>query len=318
MTSAVIHPPTLRQLSFFVALAETGSFREAAERCGVTQPALSAAIKELETQTGAVLVERGPRSNDLTPSGRAVFERARRILAEAEAEELVLAARESGAPLSGPVRLGVIPSIAPYLLPRALPALKQRFPALELRLKEEITARLLDALADRRLDLAVIALPFDTPGLGTVAAFDDEFLLAAPCGHRLLETKSLKPGDVATEELLLLEDGHCLREHALAACKAPDAAKTREFGATSLQTLLEMVAAGYGVTLAPKLMMQAGSVAQDRVACRGFDAPLMGRQVGVAWRAGSVWEEDARALAEALRDIMSEPAAGDAAAPPPA
>ncbi|MBA4801773.1 MAG: LysR family transcriptional regulator [Euryhalocaulis sp.] len=304
---SVIHPPTLRQLSFFVALAETGSFREAAERSGVTQPALSAAIKELENLTGAVLFERGPRGATLTPAGESALDRARRILADAE--DLVLSARESGEPMTGPLRLGVIPSIAPYLLPRALPELKTRFPELELRLKEDITTRLLDGLADRRLDLAIIALPFETPGLKTLAAFDDEFLLVAPCGHKLLDRKTLKPSDVPTGELLLLEDGHCLREHALAACKTPDAAKSREFGATSLQTLLEMVAAGYGVTLAPRLMMDAGAIAHDRVACRGFDAPLMGRQVGVVWRGGSVWDADAEALAATLRDIL-KPEAG--------
>ncbi len=299
-----MHPPTIRQLTFFVALAEIGSFREAAERSGVTQPALSAAIKELETQLGAILFERGPRGATLTPAGEAALVRARRVLAGAE--ELVIAARDAGKPMTGPMRLGVIPSIAPFLLPRALPALKRKFPDLQLRLKEDITARILEGLTDRRLDLGVIALPFETPGMETATAFDDEFLLVAPQDHPLLDKKALRPGDVPTGELLLLEDGHCLREHALAACKAPDAAKSREFGATSLQTLLEMVAAGYGVSLAPRMMVQAGGVAHDRLASRPFDQPLMGRQVGVVWRAGSIWKDDGEALTEALREIMQK------------
>lgn len=301
--SETIHPPTLRQIGFFVALADTGSFREAAERCGVTQPALSAAIKEFEALTGAQLIERSGRGNHLTPAGLAIVERARRMLTEAE--ELVLAARECGDPMSGPVRLGIIPSIAPYLLPTALPALKSRFPKLELRLREDITERLLDSLAERRLDLAVIALPYETPGLEVASAFDDEFLLVAPAEHPLMARKRLVPSDVPTDQLLLLEDGHCLRDHALAACKAPNADMAREFGATSLATLMEMVAAGYGVTLAPRLMMSAGALAPGRVASRAFDKPLMGRQVGVVWRKGSVWGEDGRLLAGALTDLFA-------------
>ncbi len=292
--------PTLRQLQFFAALADTGSFREAAARAGVTQPALSAAIKELEGLLGAVLVERGSRGCSLTAAGEQTLVRARRILSDAE--ELAPAVRAAGAPLSGQVALGVIPSIAPFLLPRALPELAQRFPGLELNLREDITARLLDALRDRSLDLAVIALPYETPGVETEAAFADEFLLIAPPGHNLLSRSRLSIDDVPEDELLLLQDGHCLRDHVLDACRASSGSR-REFGATSLQTLTEMVAAGYGLTLAPRLMTPPGPAADGRVEARAFEPKLVGREIGVAWRKGGMRERDGRLLAAALREI---------------
>lgn len=292
--------PTLRQLQFFSALADTGSFREAANRVGVTQPALSAAIKELEGVFGAKLVERGSKGCTLTAAGEQTLTRARRILSDTE--EMVQAARGAGAPLSGPVSLGVIPSIAPFLLPRALPELGKRFPKLELNLREDITSRLLDALRDRTLDLAIIALPYDTPGVETEAAFADEFLLVAPPGHRLLKRKTLSPDDVPEDELLLLQDGHCLRDHVLDACRAASGSR-REFGATSLQTLTEMVAAGYGLTLAPRLMTPPGPAANGRVEARAFNPKLVGREIGVAWRKGGVRERDGHLLASALREI---------------
>ncbi len=292
--------PTIRQLQFFSALADTGSFREAAERVGVTQPALSAAIKELEGMAGARLVERGPKGCTLTAPGEQMLWRARQILSDTE--DLVQAARSAGAPLCGPVSLGVIPSIAPYLLPRALPELTRRFPELELNLREDITGRLLEGLRDRTLDLAIIALPFDTPGVETEPAFADEFLLIAPPGHKLLARNRLSADDVPQEELLLLQDGHCLRDHVLDACRSTSGSR-REFGATSLQTLLEMVAAGYGLTLAPRLMTAPGPVAGGRVEARAFDPKLMGREVGVAWRKGGMRERDGRLLAAALKDI---------------
>jgi LysR family hydrogen peroxide-inducible transcriptional activator len=292
--------PTIRQLQFFAALAKTGSFREAANRVGVTQPALSAAIKELEGLAGAQLVERNPRGCTLTAAGEQTLIRARRILSDAE--DLVHAARSAGAPLSGPVSLGVIPSIAPFLLPGALPELAKRFPALKLNLREDITARLLDGLRDRTLDLAIIALPYDTPGVETAAAFADEFLLIAPPGHELLKRKKLSVDDVPEDALLLLQDGHCLRDHVLDACRATSGSR-REFGATSLQTLTEMVAAGYGLTLAPRLMTPPGPVAGGRVEARAFNPKLVGREIGVAWRKGGMRERDGKLLAAALREI---------------
>jgi LysR family hydrogen peroxide-inducible transcriptional activator len=296
--------PTLRQLQFFAALAETGSFREAAARVGVTQPALSAAIKELENLAGAQLVERNSKGCTLTAAGEQTLTRAQRMLSDAE--DLVQAARGAGAPLSGPVTLGVIPSIAPFLLPRALPELARRFPRLELNLREDITGRLLEALRDRTLDLAIIALPYDTPGIEAEPAFADEFLLIAPPDHPLLKRKKLSVDDVPEEELLLLQDGHCLRDHVLDACRAASGSR-REFGATSLQTLTEMVAAGYGLTLAPRLMTPPGPVAGGRVQARAFEPKLVGREVGVAWRKGGVRERDGHLLAAALKEIHALP-----------
>ncbi|TGY89128.1 hydrogen peroxide-inducible genes activator [Marinicauda algicola] len=300
--------PTLRQLKFLVALAEHGSFSRAAEATHVTQPTLSAGIKELETALGATLVERGARGATLTPAGEAAVERARIVLTEAE--DLVLATRAAGEPLSGPFRLGVIPTIAPFLLPRVLPALREAFPALELFLREDLTHRLLDAIKDRRLDAALIALPYEEPGIETMSLMEDEFLFAAPRDHRLAKVNRLTPDMLAGEPLLLLEDGHCLRDHALSICGGgpggPHGEQVRsDFAATSLHTLVQMVRSGIGATLLPKLALDAGLADRLDLAVRPFDPPVAGRAIGMAWRKGSARGEEARQLAEAVKGALS-------------
>lgn len=300
--------PTLRQLKFLVALAEHGSFSRAAEATHVTQPTLSAGIKELETALGATLVERGARGATLTPAGEAAVERARIVLTEAE--DLVLATRAAGEPLSGPFRLGVIPTIAPFLLPRVLPALREAFPALELFLREDLTHRLLDAIKDRRLDAALIALPYEEPGIETMSLMEDEFLFAAPRDHRLAKVNRLTPDMLAGEPLLLLEDGHCLRDHALSICGGgpggPHGEQVRsDFAATSLHTLVQMVRSGIGATLLPKLALDAGLADRLDLAVRPFDPPVAGRAIGMAWRKGSARGEEARQLAEAVKGALN-------------
>jgi len=292
--------PTLRQLQFLLAIRSERSFVAAADSVGVSQPTLSAGIKDLETALGSVLVERGRSGAALTPVGEEAAERAARAMAEVE--ELVRAVSAAGKPLSGLFRLGAIPTIAPYLLPKALPLLKRRFPQLRLRLREDLTGRLIDALRARSLDAAIIALPYGVHGIATAAIADDEFLLLCPEGHPLASRNDLSPEHLKSEDLLLLEDGHCLREHALAACKLAPTRRQADVGATSLQTLVQMVAGGMGVTLLPKLAAENGAVAAGaHVALRSFAEPVFGRAIGIAWREGGPREEEARMLAEVLR-----------------
>lgn len=292
--------PTLRQLHFLIALADHGTFSRAAEESFVTQPTLSAAIKELEGILGTVLVERGARGASLTPAGEVASERARRVVAEAE--DLVAAVQAAGEPLSGPFRLGVIPTIAPFLLPRVLPALRERFPKLELFLREDLTGRLYEALRERRLDAALIALPYDAPMIETKAIAADEFLFACERHHPLAGRKGLAAADLAGEELLLLEDGHCLRDHALAACSA--GGSRTDFAATSLHTLVQMVKSGLGATLLPRMAVDGGLVDQLDLAVRSFDPPVDGREIGMAWRKGSARGEEALMLGEAIGEII--------------
>ena len=208
--------PTLRQLQYLKLLAEHGSFSRAAEAAHVSQPALSAGIQGLERTLGAPVVERSRTQVILTPVGEEAVRRATEVLAGAE--DLVEAARSAGKPLSGRFRLGVIPTIAPFLLPRVLPVLRRRHPDLRLYLKEDLTPRLVSALKAGALDAAVIALPYDLTGLAVAPMGQDEILAAAPAGHRLAGGAAIDPRELARDDLILLEDGHCLRDHALAAC----------------------------------------------------------------------------------------------------
>lgn len=294
--------PTLRQLQFLTALKAERSFVAAAEAVGVTQPTLSAGIKELEAALGTVLVERGRSGAVLTPAGEEAADRAARALGEVE--ELVRAVHAAGEPLAGRLRLGAIPTIAPFLLPRALPLLKRKYPKLQLQLREDLTSRLIDALRARTLDVALIALPYDAHGVETMAIADDEFLFLCPDDHPLASRNDLSPDHLEPDELLLLEDGHCLREHALSACDMPPGRRSTEVSATSLHTLVLMVAGGMGVTLLPKIAADGGAAVGARVAIRPFAEPVVGRMIGVAWRQGGQRADEARMLAETLRELF--------------
>lgn len=288
--------PTIRQLTFLIALADYGSFVEAADICAVTQPSLSAGIKELEAILGAQLVERGRKGVKFTPAGAAALIRAREIIRAGNSlKEEVAAAAE---PLTGAFRLGIIPTIAPFLSPNAVPKVRKKFEKLKLYLREEQTARLIDGLKNHELDAAIIALPYEAMGIDTLPLFDDEFLYIAPKNYPISPKKFIKIDDVDISNLLLLEDGHCLRDHALSVCGAKSHGH-EEVRATSLFTLVQMVAGGLGVSLIPRLAVDAG-ISLDGVNLRAFDPPLIGRQIGLAWRKGSVRANEAKTLAKIL------------------
>lgn len=290
--------PTLRQLQYLIALAKYRSFSRAAAACCVTQSTLSGAIKELESTLGARLVDRDNRSVIVTSAGEEALARARRIVADAEA--LLDWAHRGSGPLSGTLRLGIIPTIAPFLLPRALPRLKRAFPDLVLRLREETTAKLLDSLRAGELDLVLMAFPYDAPGLETAIVAEDPLMLTEP-GTEADAKPRAGMDDLAGRPLLLLEDGHCLRDHALAACSLPSA-RVDEFGATSLFTLTRMVEAGYGVTLLPKLAVDAGLCDTAKVAVRPLNSAAPARRIGLAWRRNASRAEEYRLLLDFLKD----------------
>lgn len=289
--------PTLRQLQFFTALARRASFSKAAADCSVSQSTLSSAIKELEGLLGAALVDRSSRIFALTPAGEDVARRAGPILAMAE--DLARSAGRT-APLEGPFALGVIPTIAPFLLPAAAPLLRDRHPHLELFLREDLTAALLDRLASGLLDAAVLAFPYDAPTLDHVELGDDVFWFAAAPGHRLTKAPEVELSDLAREDLLLLEDGHCLREHAIDACRLQSPRAAAAFGATSLLTLAQMAHSGLGATLLPDMAVRAGLARAAGLVVTPFADPKPARKIGLAWRKGSGRREETLLLADAL------------------
>ncbi|ODT89216.1 hydrogen peroxide-inducible genes activator [Phenylobacterium sp. SCN 70-31] len=298
--------PTIRQLQYLKLLAEHGAFGRAADAAHVTQPTLSAGIQELERTLGAPVVDRARTGVILTPVGEEALRRATVILNEAE--ELVEAAKNAGQPLTGRFRLGVIPTIAPFLLPGALPLLRERYPKLRLFLREDLTQRLIAQLKAGRLDAALIALPFDMAGLEWAHVADDELLAATPADHPLARQASVSSQDLEREDLILLEDGHCLREHALSACRlTPSRAGTREepFAATSLPTLVQMVGSGLGVTFLPQMAVSAGLAEAAHVAVRPIEADHPAREIVVAWRAGSNRRAEGRLLADLFRDART-------------
>lgn len=296
--------PTLRQLQYLKLLAEHGSFRRAAEAAHVTQPTLSAGVQELERILGTPMVDRSRSGVILTAAGVEAARRASEILIWAE--DLVHAIAGAAEPLGGRFRLGVIPTVAPFLLPTALPALRQRFPMLKLFLREDLTHRLIADLKSGALDAAVIALPYDQTGLDSVHVGDDELLAAFPAGHPLASAPRTPCQDMQGAELILLEDGHCLRDHALAACgiSPPRQGRDEGFVATSLATLVQMVGAGLGVSFLPAMAVRAGLAREAKVEVRPLDARNARRRIVVAWRTGSTRSAEGALLAEAFRDAL--------------
>ncbi len=299
--------PTLRQLRYLKLLSEHGSFSRAAEACHVTQPTLSAGIQELEKILGAPVVDRARSGVILTAAGHEAVRRAEGILAQTE--DLVQAARGAGQPLAGRFRLGVIPTVAPYLLPRALPALRDRFPKLRLYLREDLTHRLIASLKSGALDAALIALPYDMTGLDWAHVEDDELLAAAPANHRMAAFERVDPDSLRDDDMILLEDGHCLRDHALAACglEPPRGVGLGDddetFAATSLPTLVQMIGSGLGVSFLPSMAVAAGLAENAPVTVRPLISDHSSREIVVAWRHGSSRESEGRLLAETLRDL---------------
>ncbi|HXV36463.1 MAG TPA: LysR substrate-binding domain-containing protein [Myxococcota bacterium] len=289
--------PTLRQLEYLVAVADRGSFHAAARACHVSQPGLSAQIQQLEGLLGLRLFERNRRRVLITAEGEQIVQRARELLAGAA--HLVEAARVLSAPLTGRLRLGVIPTIAPYLLPQLLPRVRERYPALRVELREGQTAELVALLLRGELDLLLLALEARLAGVESSALFRDEFAVAMPASHPLAARKRLADSDLAGESILLLEDGHCLRDQALAVCDQAGVEEAANFRASSLPTLVQMVAAGSGVTLLPSLAVAVEARAAN-LAVVAFRDPAPYRTIGLAWRPTSPRADEFRLLGELM------------------
>ena len=291
----------LRDLKYLVALADLRHFGKAAEACFVSQPTLSTQIKKLEEELGVTLIERAPRKVMLTAAGADVVRRARKIVAEVE--EMKEAARRSRDPESGSLRLGVFPTLGPYLLPHVVPPLRQRFPQLELLLVEEKSDVLLQRLRDGQLDAALLALPLHDEQLHAQYLFEEPFLLAAPVEHPLAQQHDLSMDALGEETLLLLEDGHCLRDQALDVCRLSGAQEKAGFRATSLETLRQMVAAGVGVTLLPALAVHASIPQSPGIRLVPFHNPTPSRQIALVWRKSSALDGFLHELAAAITQL---------------
>jgi LysR family hydrogen peroxide-inducible transcriptional activator len=284
---------TLRQLRYLGALAEHRHFGRAAEACAISQPALSMQIRALERQLGVDLVERRQGEVALTPVGVEVAERGERLLAAAR--DLADFASHHGRLLTGPLALGVIPTLGPYVLPKVLPALQRRHPDLRVRLRETQTKLLLDELIRGSLDVVMLALPVPEPDVETLPMFEDPFLLAVPAGDPRPANTRVAPRDIDAQRLILLEEGHCLRDQALSFCTGVSQDRAIGLGATSLGTVMQMVANGYGVTFVPQVAVDV-EARDDRVKLLRFTRPRPGRTVGLAWRKTSPRKADFVAL----------------------
>jgi LysR family hydrogen peroxide-inducible transcriptional activator len=302
---------TLRQLRYLSALAEHRHFGRAAAACAVTQPALSMQIRELEKLLGIELVERRPGEVALTQIGAEVARRGDRMLAAAR--DLVDFARHRGRLLTGRLQLGVIPTLAPYVLPKILPVVQRRYPDLRIELRETQTRPLIDELAHGTLDVVMLALPIGEADIETIHLFDDPFLLAVPAGDPRPERARVAPREIDPQRLILLEEGHCLRDQALAYCGTERRDAPMSLGATSLATVMQMVANGYGVTLVPRVAVDV-EVRDERVKLLRFAEPEPGRTIGLAWRRTSPRKVDFVALGQLVVETLGFGEARPAAA----
>ncbi|MEE7546672.1 LysR family transcriptional regulator [Xanthomonas sp. Kuri4-1] len=306
----------LRDLKYLVALADHKHFGRAAAACFVSQPTLSTQIKKLEDELGVPLVERAPRKVMLTPAGREAAARARGIVAEVD--QMKEAARRSQDPEAGTVRLGIFPTLGPYLLPHVVPRIRTRFPQLELLLVEEKSDQLLTQLREGRLDAAVLALPLQDEQLHAEFLFEEPFVLAVPEGHALAQRGALTLDDLSEQRLLLLQDGHCLREQALDVCHLSGALEKAEFQATSLETLRQMVAANVGVTLLPLLAVKPPVARSENITLVGFRADKQpSRRIAMVWRRSSAMAGFLEHLAALFKALPEGLLALDPAAPLP-
>ena len=291
----------LRDLRYLVALAEHRHFGRAAEASFVSQPTLSTQIKKLEDELGVALVERTPRKVLLTEVGREIAQRARDVLNEVD--QIRAIARRTLDPESGTVRLGIFPTLGPYLLPHIVPRIRERFPRLELLLVEEKTEVVLRQLREGRLDAAILALPIHDDQLHAELLFEEPFLLAVPERHELARRKALKLDDLADQSLLLLEDGHCLRDQALEVCHLAGASEKSGFRATSLETLRQMVAANVGITLLPTLAVQPPVAQSENVHLLAFRGDAPSRRIAMVWRKSSAMAAFLKKFAAVVRDL---------------
>jgi len=295
--------PTIRQLQYLVAVAELNHFGQAAERCHVTQSTLSAGIAELENQLQAQLIERTKRRVRVTLLGEEIAEKARALLEMAA--DITEIARAAEAPLNGRFRMGVIPTIGPFVLPRILAKLRKAYPGLKLYLREGQTEALIDQLRRGELETALIALPYEIGDLESLPLGPDPLWAVLPKGHPLAMARAVSAGDLAGEELLLLEDGHCLRDHALAACRLSGRRSASGFHSTSLYTLVEMVANGLGVTFVPEIAITAGLLKGSVVEARPLTDDSPARELALVWRRSFRRENDLAALATYMRGQLA-------------
>ena len=299
----IVHLPTIKQLQYLVALRQHGHFGRAAEACFVTQSTLSAGLRELENLLGVVLVERTRRVVRFTPLGSKIAEKALRVLREAE--ELTDMARAEGKPLHGELRLGVIPTIAPFLLPAMLPRLREQWPNLKLFLREETSQAACDALHRGQLDCVLLAMPYSCGDVDKAALFEDRLFVAFPRGEAP-PGEIIDPRAINADRLLMLEDGHCLKDHALSACNRPELRAEATMMGTSLHTLVQMVDNGLGLTFVPGMAIDAGILEGTRVDARPLKSDHGFRSIALIWRRSSPREDEFQLLADTLRQIATD------------
>jgi LysR family hydrogen peroxide-inducible transcriptional activator len=295
--------PTIKQLQYLVSLRQHGHFRKAAEACFVTQSTLSAGLRELENLLGVVLVERTRRVVRFTPLGQKIADKAVRLLRESE--ELADMARAEGQPLQGELRMGVIPTIAPFLLPAMLPRLRGVWPNLKLFLREEASQMACDALHRGQLDCVLLAMPYGCGDVEQAALFDDRLFVAFPRGEAPADPV-VDPAAIDEDRLLLLEDGHCLKDHALSACNRPELRAEAAMMGTSLHTLVQMVDNGLGLTFVPAMAIEAGILEGTGIDARPLKSDHGSRRIVLVWRRSSPRHEEFELLADTLRQIASE------------
>jgi LysR family transcriptional regulator, hydrogen peroxide-inducible genes activator len=297
-------PLNLKDLKYLVALADTGHFGKAAERTFVSQPTLSAQLKKLEEYLGVKLVERQPKNVQLTDVGKQIVVRARRMLDESE--EIIALARSNTDPFAGKLKVGLIPTIGPYLLPRIMPKIRKAVPHLGLMLYEYQTEPLLKRLRDGEIDLGIMALPVLQDGLESRTLYEEAFTVALPTHHPLAAKSTIKVADLKGQTLLLLEDGHCLRDQALEVCSRVDVREPEDFRATSLETLRQMVVAGLGITLLPEMAVESPYGSQRGLVIRQFANPMPSRNVGAVWRKSSTREAAIGAVCDVMASVMAK------------
>jgi LysR family hydrogen peroxide-inducible transcriptional activator len=294
----------LSQLRYLVAVADERHFGRAAQKCHVSQPTLSTQLKKLEDYLGAVFFERTNKSVDITPVGAAAVAHARRVLEEVDAIRAV--SRGAGAPLSGRLSLGIIPTLCPYMIPWLLPEVSEHFPQLDMRVTEDLTHNVMELLHDHRLDAVLIAVPSDGDGVSEIPLFDEPFWVACPAQHPLARAEAISLKDLRQETILYVSEGHCLRDQTIAVCGAHgrrEAARTDAFKGASLETLRRMVAAELGFTLLPALAMDAGDAVQSRIVCRPFAGKGF-RRIGLVYRESYPRADDMRQLAACVIDAL--------------
>ncbi|HWJ39306.1 MAG TPA: hydrogen peroxide-inducible genes activator [Sphingomicrobium sp.] len=299
----IVHLPTVKQLQYLVALRRFGHFGRAADACFVTQSTLSAGLRELETLLGITLVERTRRVVRFTPLGEKIADKAVKVLRETE--ELAEMARAQGRPLHGELRMGVIPTIAPFLLPTMLPRLRDQWPQLKLYLREETSNAACEALHRGQLDCVLLALPFACGEVDTAALFEDPLFIAYPRGEAP-RARSVAAADIDENRLLLLEDGHCLKDHALSACNRPELRANAAMMGTSLHTLVQMVDNGLGLTFVPGMAIEAGILRGTGVDARPLRSEHPYRRIALIWRRSSPRESEFQMLAATLRRIAGD------------